>query len=246
MKIATLNTWGNSGPYQERWNFLWQELHSLAPDVICLQEVFNPTLTEGIKTNLRFPFSAASLEAGLCVITRFPIVVEEILNYHVVSPLESYERSAILVTLEIGKEKLLIANTHLSWKLEDRQTRIAQIEELLQAVKKLKTCAILTGDFNDIPESTPIEKIKSAGFIDTFNSLHHTSAGITWDNHNPFIRTHDVTFPNRRIDFLFAEEKLLRRHALKTCEVAFNRHNEEGIYPSDHYGLLAEIEWKSI
>ena len=54
MRIVTLNTWGTEGPYQRRWSVLLEELTRLNPEVICLQEAFEPELVEQIQKILGF------------------------------------------------------------------------------------------------------------------------------------------------------------------------------------------------
>lgn len=243
MKIVTLNTWGHDGPYQKRLDFFLEELESVNPDVICLQEVFEPTLTGRIKKMLSLPYSVSSTEAGLVMITRFTILSEKVMRYETASPLESYDRRAIIAALRIGTRKIVFANTHLAWKPEDEKTRLGQVQNLLSVIKKEKNPAILAGDFNDTPESTPIQTIKLSGYHDLYGLLHPNEAGLTWDNQNPFIQAHIVKLPDRRIDFLFAHERLLINNPPRTCDVIFNHPNSAGIYPSDHYGLFAKIDF---
>ena len=241
MKIVTLNTWGKYGPYEKRWQFLVQELISTKPDIICLQEVEEPELLEKIEQAASLPFSIASYEAGLTISTHFPIFFEHIVNYKTISPNEEKDRKAVIVGLEVEKKRIIVANTHLSWKTEDTEIRYQQVRELIHAVKQTGEQGILTGDFNDTPESKTIREIKKAGYIDLYASLNPSKREITWDNQNPFIQTHSVKFPDRRIDFLFLHESLANTLAPEKCEIIFRRPGPNGIYPSDHYGVCAEI-----
>lgn len=47
MRIITLNTWKNEGPYERRLDLMAEGLAALAPDVVCLQECF---LAKGFDT----------------------------------------------------------------------------------------------------------------------------------------------------------------------------------------------------
>jgi len=240
MKIVTLNTWGHYGPYEERWNFLLDELCQLNPDVICLQEVAEPTLTEKIKRSLSLSHHVSAYGAGLVTITRFPIFFEQVLKYGSISPNESENRSAIIVGMEINSKKVVIANTHLSWKAEDKEIRFKQSQELIETVRATAYEGFLAGDFNDASGSKAVKAIKNAGYLDLFGFLHPDKSIVTWDNRNPFIQTHSIKFPDRQIDFLFFHKTLLSTFQPKTCEIAFNRPSPNAIYPSDHYGLFAE------
>ena len=241
MKIITLNTWGTYGPYQKRWDFFLKELETIDPDLLCLQEVVEPTLPEKIKKIFPLLYSIESYEAGLAILSRFPILLEEILKYKSVSLTEREDRRAIIARLKTGNNEMILANTHLSWKSEDEPTRLAQVKELIGVIKKRGQPALLAGDFNDVPQSSPIQEVKRAGYFDLLELLHPGEQKITWDNHNPFIQTHSVKFPDRQIDFLFLHQELLAQHPPQISEIVFNRPNTEGIFPSDHYGIFAEI-----
>ena len=243
MKIIMLNTWGHSGPYQKRWEVLFRELERYTPDVLCLQEVFQPELVQKLEKKFLFSHVLKSYEAGLVLMTQFPISSHQILNYKAISPNEQQNRQALLVGLKIHTKEIVIANTHLSWKAEDESVRHSQVQELLQAIANQGHLALLAGDFNDVAGSKPIEEIRKAGYVDLYNLLHAKKPKITWDNQNPFIQTHNVKFSDRQIDFLFLHNKLIKANTIKKCEIIFNRPDQNGIYPSDHYGVLADLSF---
>ena len=164
-------------------------------------------------------------------------------KYETISPIEIYDRRFTVATLEVGEEILNVVNTHLAWKPEDESTRHGQVRELLRVVSEEGSPAILAGDFNDVPESAPLVEAKQAGYCDLYALFHPNERGLTWDNRNPFVQGHTVKLPDRRIDFLMIRETLLARHPPLSCELAFSRPNRRGIYPSDHYGVFAEIEF---
>jgi len=239
----TLNTWGNSGPYQDRWNFFLEELKMYTPDVLCLQEVFGPVLIEKIKESFSYPYILLAYEAGLVIMARFPVGEHQVLKYKTISSNEQENRQAILAKLEIKGKQLAIANTHLSWRAEDEGVRHQQVKELLQVIVDKRDTVLLAGDFNDTPGSAPIKEIEKAGYVNLLRLLYPHNENITWDNQNPFIQTHSVKFQNRQIDFLFLHKKLLTPNLVKSCDIIFNRPNPNGIYPSDHYGVLVEIKF---
>ena len=119
--------------------------------------------------------------------------------------------------------------------------RLSQVQELLETVKNRPYPSLLAGDFNDNPGSKPIEEIKEKGYHNLLELASPNSLRITWDNQNPFIQTHSIQFPDREIDFLFASPEFLKLNPIKTCKIVFNCSNKDGIFPSDHYGVFAEI-----
>ena len=241
MKIVTLNTWGTYGPYEKRFPLIISELQRIKADIVCLQEVFDTNLKDKIKTTCNFSYSHECHPAGLVILSTLPIEKKETYRYKTISPNETNDRRVIFTKVRSRALLLWIGNTHLSWKEADAETRFEQVNELLGCAKKLGGEIILTGDFNCTPDSKPIRKLKAASFIDIFEKLHPNENGFTWDNdRNPFLKTHSVLFPNRRIDLMLANKHFLRNSQPKTCELAFTQ-STNAIFPSDHFGLLAEF-----
>jgi endonuclease/exonuclease/phosphatase family metal-dependent hydrolase len=241
MKIVTLNTWGTDGPFEKRWEALLEELSQINPEIICLQEVFDPELIERIQKTFGFMNVLMSLRSGLALMTKCELASEKTFPYETQSPTESYLREVILAELKTVTGKFLITNTHLAWKSEDDQIRIGQVKELIAAVENETSGIVLAGDFNDIPTSPAMQELKHSGYRDVYEMLHPRKDAWTWDNRNPFIQTHSTQFPDRRIDFLIVDETFIKKNKLKKCELAFHHPNAKGIYPSDHYGLVAEF-----
>ena len=182
-------------------------------------------------------------ESGLAIFSRFLFFANEVVSYQSTSKTEIETRKALIagIALPLGQGNITVANTHLSWKTEDEPVRLGQVQELLKMVSQKHGAFLLAGDFNDIPQSEPIKEIKNAGYFDLLELLHPGDPNITWDNQNPFIQTHSVKFPDRRIDFLLANQPMLEAHPPQICDVVFTRPNAKGIYPSDHYGVFAEV-----
>jgi endonuclease/exonuclease/phosphatase family metal-dependent hydrolase len=105
----------------------------------------------------------------------------------------------------------------------------------------------LLGDFNAEPMSDEIRFLsgyhslrgQSVHFADCFACVGE-GAGHTFSRANPFAETNKE--PNRRIDYIFVRgpDRQLRGEPL-SCRVVLDE-NEGGICPSDHYGVLAEIQ----
>lgn len=241
MKLMTLNTWGKCGPYQERWNYLLEDLIELKPDILCLQEVMNDELTQILNSTFGFTQSAHAYDSGLLILSNLALHDSHVVTYRHQSPSErNDERKAIIAKIKFGDKEVVIANTHLAWREEDRPVRDKQMKELLHAVGKIWLPSIICGDLNDIPESSPLEQIRAAGYENTLQ-IHHPEA-ITWDNRNPFIQSHSVRFPDRQIDYILVHESASKILKTVECQLAFNQANEKRIYPSDHYGIFARME----
>jgi endonuclease/exonuclease/phosphatase family metal-dependent hydrolase len=130
----------------------------------------------------------------------------------------------------VNNQDYFIANTHLDHILEE--TRLEQIKVLICEVKKLNTenlPLILMGDFNDSPSGVVRESIlKSLDLKDPWietqlpeETSHH---GFTGDQK-----------AGDRIDWILVPQSF----AVK--EIHLEKKSFNGIFPSDHYPLLATV-----
>jgi len=105
---------------------------------------------------------------------------------------------------------------------------------------------ILMGDFNARSDAEEIAVLKKAGFRDAFAEVGDPP-GYTWDGTvNGNIQLQKRVFPEdfwlepkqQRIDYIFFRGSGLQ---VKAGEVVLNR-PIQGLYPSDHFGVLADFE----
>ncbi len=233
MRVLTLNAWGAYGP-PERRPVLREAILQTDADLLLLQEANVPGLLEQLPYAARLHFS----EAGLALLSRFPVLAEKQLTYEVISPLEPHVRGALFAQMEIRGTRLWAGTTHLAWKADDGATRLAQVEELLSFTASLSDSVLVGGDFNAPAADPPVLRMVSGGFTDLYARAAPGNPGITWDNRNPFIQSHSVRFPDRRIDYLFLKGGGL---TADRCEVVCSVPSTGGMHPSDHYGVLAVL-----
>ncbi len=229
MRVLSLNAWGAYGP-PERRPVLRQALLDLDADLLLLQEANVPELLPALPHPFRFHFP----ETGLAISSRHAAGQERRHTYKTVSPLESHPRGVLFTKISGLGFDLWAGTTHLAWKTDDHATRRAQVEELLELISGLEGAVLIGGDFNTVEEDFAIRRMVSAGFTD----LQAGTGCITWDNRNPFIQSHSVRFPDRRIDYLFLKDP---RSTVRDCRIACDRPNAAGLFPSDHYGVLADL-----
>lgn len=248
MKILTLNTWRENGPWKERWQVIFDGLHKLQPDVIGFQEIFDAAWEKEAGEKMGRPFRYFSdPQSGHVIWSKHPIAEKECLMFKTQSPHEDYRRYATYALLEIGrkKERLAFFVTHLSWMLDDGPVREKQADELLAFIQKkaagVETVAV--GDFNAPPSTPEIRKmIREGGFTDVFEKMNPGSAAVTWDNRNPFAASAHHSLPDRRIDYLFIRNAGPLLGNLKRCRIVFNQPGKNGLYATDHYGVLATFD----
>ena len=139
MKILSLNTWQECGPWRERWEIIFRGIETMKPDVIGFQEVFNAKFAEEIQKRTGYAskvFPKESEKGGLLILSRFPVLSAECLKMKTKSPSEDYDRYVLFAELKTDQGPLCFFNTHWSWKLDESRVRQAQAEDYLEFVRR--------------------------------------------------------------------------------------------------------------
>ena len=202
------------------------EIQQLLPDRYC---VFGPSIdvdasatdTDGTVINRR-------RQGGQMIASRFPIVSSRVIHMPkddtgINMNMWSVALEAVIATPE---RQIRVINLHLTDVTETN--RITQIESLLKqcaaatieggawngdegddeyrehwqmndSVPQMPEAIILTGDFNDEPESHVIKLVTDAGFSDTWSLSPTTAASTATFKKNP----EQGTDRDLRIDFVF-------------------------------------------
>jgi endonuclease/exonuclease/phosphatase family metal-dependent hydrolase len=261
LRVLTLNLWNLSGGWRERRDEILLWLRQLEPDVVCLQEVVADV--SGERNTARWlaarsgydgvafgGFEArADLVFGNAVLARSPLVHEGV---HLL-PAEPRpgDVQRLLVHARTA-EGIDVFCTHLtslypSGRLRERQ--VVRIDELVSewADPASPLPPILAGDFNAEPDSTEVRFLtgstsldgRSTYFQDAWRVAGGREPGWTWSNENPFAAAEFE--PDRRIDYVFAGwRRDDGRGRIAACSVVCDR-PLTGTWPTDHFGLLADI-----
>ena len=139
-------------------------------------------------------------------------------------------RIATWATLEnkITGEKYTHLNTHLDHILES--TRVAQVNVLLTKLAELQKFGkvVCTGDFNTEPTSEVYAKMTEV-VNDSKAVAKTTDSGITFHGYG---KVDDATGP---IDYIYTTKDI----DVITHKII--RNTAKGMYPSDHYPIIADI-----
>ena len=112
-------------------------------------------------------------------------------------------RAVMWVALEIGSEKVVVFNTHVTEGrgAEAVQHRQKQVKAIINTISK-RRCGhvphcrvILTGDFNAKPDEATIQLVRDDGFVDTWKAARGNAPGYTHPSGNR---------GRGRIDYIFA------------------------------------------
>ncbi|MCS6862708.1 MAG: endonuclease/exonuclease/phosphatase family protein, partial [Abditibacteriales bacterium] len=96
---------------------------------------------------------------------------------------------------------------------------------------------IIVGDFNAIPHQWCIRFLtgraemdgKHGDFVDAWVAVHPSDLGYTFRADQPM----------RRIDYIFVRGNI----TVTDARLVGNQPDAAGVYPSDHCGVVAEMQW---
>ncbi|MDP3919552.1 MAG: endonuclease/exonuclease/phosphatase family protein [Candidatus Omnitrophota bacterium] len=251
MKILTLNTWQERGPWEARWELIIDWIDNEKPDFIAFQELFNGEWAAAVRKRTGYGHLVSYPEpSGLVFLSQQPVVNSALVEMQAQSPTEDYSRYALFSEFEFLGKPLTLLNTHLSWKLGEDDVRARQVDELLSLVDRRHEGRLVfaMGDFNSPPEGAAIRKmVRQGSFKDAYAGLHPGEEGLTWSHRNPYTQiasTIDgaVDLPARRLDYIFVKEGAGREIRAASVEVVLHEPDAAGVWPSDHFGLLATFE----
>ncbi len=191
------------------------------------------------------------LDFGNGLLSRYPILEADVRPLPVE---QADEKRAVLYALcDVPGGPVPVFVTHFSWKLHQSAIRQRQVLAVVDFVaEKAKVGAtyppILMGDFNAEPDSHEMRFLRglatidgrSVYFADCFALAGDGSRGATYARSNRYAaRSHE---PDRRIDYIYTRgpDRALRAEPLASRLVFTDE--ESSVFPSDHYGVYAEIQ----
>ncbi|ATL25198.1 Endonuclease/exonuclease/phosphatase [Streptomyces formicae] len=269
LRVMTLNVWNNRGDAAAREALINAELRRLAPDVLALQEVLPgqlPRLIEGTGLHGTHQSQTAAVTpphadrfGGTAIATRAPHRVVEVLDQRGTdAPDVPWLTLAALVPLpeQLG-DVLFIAPT-TSFRLDMEAQRERQVLALsdLDARHRTALPTIMAGDFNADPEASSIRYLtgrqslsgRSTHFHDAWR-IAGSGPGHTWSADNPRAAEDIgrlVRQPGHRsrFDYVFVGSTHAHPHAyarVRGAELVLDE-PVEGVWASDHYGVVADLE----
>lgn len=239
VRVATFNIWHDAGDWPARLPLLLDALREADADFIALQEVLQDsakglpnqaqTIADALGSySVHFASTAptdAANRYGNAILSRLPVISEE---WRALAPTSDH-RTALRLRVALATGPLDIVNTHLAWKPDQGAMRAEQIADLLGWLPGDGTPQILLGDFNSelsAPELVPLVKrfasALPAGAVDT--TLNPAQG------HAP-----------RVIDHILVDAERMRVIGARRI----GHLPSDGVYPSDHFGVTAELALRS-
>lgn len=258
IRAATLNIWNRQGPWPQRLELIRRGLAALDADLVGLQEVLHLEGQDQAKEIAPPPERhvvfgqawdmGAGLLFGNALLSRWPILESKVFPLPVAAQKEG--RSLLYALIDAPRGRLPVFVTHLSWQLHLADVRAVQVRVVDNQVRELldksQLPPILMGDFNADPDSDEIRFLRGLAALggrgtywaDCF-AIAGSGPGYTYARENAFAAVaHE---PSRRIDYIFVRgpDREHRGEPLAARVVLSDAEN--GVWPSDHYGVYAEI-----
>ncbi|MEQ8278730.1 MAG: endonuclease/exonuclease/phosphatase family protein [Deltaproteobacteria bacterium] len=248
LSVVSINLRHDQDFWEERFDLVADEIVRLDPDLIGLQEieisvdqsqVLHERIVErggadyAIFEQLKFGVQGLGGE-GVGVFSRFPILETDAVDL-------DHGRPGVFVRLSLGDgERIEFFNTHLHNVGED-EVRRAQMQSMVAFADQHADGApqILTGDMNALPDSGTLNAALDVGWRDSFTDANPSALGATSGIR---LRKDDPT-PQRaqnRIDYVLYAPR--GRLSVVSSTVTFDRPRADGLYPSDHLGVLSVFE----
>jgi endonuclease/exonuclease/phosphatase family metal-dependent hydrolase len=245
-RVATLNVFNRMGDWESRFPLVVEQLHELAPDVIGFQELdmmldqgmlisraVNRLIAERPHYRIKHATSPGVRASvfGIGTLAKVECVEHEILD------LMTFERMAQRMVYEVDGQRFALVNTHLHHPPDAAEERAAQAEYLLAWLDKREPLPLVVlGDFNSY-EGEKVVGVMKSRFRSAHEAVHGREPEYTWPTP---VNTFDNSPPGT-LDYIYISPEFRALDA----GLAFNRPAADNadLYPSDHLGLYAVLEW---
>jgi endonuclease/exonuclease/phosphatase family metal-dependent hydrolase len=264
LRFVTLNLWGENGPHEARLGLIGAELERLAPDVVALQEVRDApgklqNQAETLARRLHHGHVFAPTTEwgggveGLAIVSRFPVVQAAHRRLPHATDLEG--RTVLSALLDVPGGLLWVHTTHLSYRQHEGKQREDQVLALDDEVRARTAVneqpQVLLGDFNSVPEADEIRWLcglctlggRRVFYQDAWATVRPGAPGVTWARDNPYRARMNWLRVDRRLDYVFVTApRRDGRGTVRDAQVILDRPDADGVYPSDHFGVMADVQ----
>lgn len=265
LRLVTLNLWNEQGPHEPRLAVAARQLESLQPDVIALQEVRerppdvpNQAATLAEYFGMTHAFTAVADwkggTEGLAILARGRI--RNTADVALPDPENLGPRRALAACVEAADGIVAIVTTHLAYPLAAGRTREAQVVALdaFARAQDSSGVRVICGDLNASADTDEIRFLRGATTLDgkrtfwqdAFARAHpeqlSSATSHTWSSRNIYAAAQEHLELDRRIDYVLVSSRLRDgRAGVLDARVVLDE-PEHGVWSSDHFGVLADIE----
>jgi endonuclease/exonuclease/phosphatase family metal-dependent hydrolase len=259
LRGITLNVYAHHADWPNRFRVLRDQFRALDPDIVCLQETVlgngHDQASEIVGPAYDIIHSNARSDdgVGISIASRWPIAGSEELDLKPVSSRTAeFACTTLIATIQAPPPvgAIVIANHFPDYQPDheyerERQTAIAA--RVLERYSEASDHVLLMGDLDAEIDAGSLRFLAgkqsldgfSVCYVNAFDATRPGEPGHTFTPENPLCPRH---WPFRRIDHIFI--RCGRRGqptlGIVDCRVVFD-HPIDGIWPSDHFGVLADF-----
>lgn len=262
MRVLTWNIWWRFGDWEPRQPAIAAELAAIDADLVFLQEVWAVDgvdqavqladatgLNVARTVRLSGDRAGEAQEFGNAVLCRWPLEVVGQIRLPGLDGSPSH-RSALLVEVAAPSGRFLAVVTHLAWQYDYSDVRQAQLAAVVGAIRSHLSSplpVVLGGDLNAVPGSDEIRRLTGEAapyerglvFTDAWAAVGE-GPGHTWTRDNPHAA--EALWPRRRLDYLFVSWPRPKPYLNPLSVRLVGVEPRGGVVPSDHYGVVAELD----
>lgn len=242
LAIATLNIRNIADRWDERLPLLLADMAALQPDLLGLQECVFAVQQDrliGAAGAAEYAIrraAAARPEYGNSLLVRAPLRAGEAERLEL-----GLGRSALRVRVEGGGVvALTMVVTHLHHVPADEAARADQTAALIEWLAGIRGPLAVVGDFNAEPVEPTYRAMLDAGFRSAFAEANGAEPAVTWPSgiQAPGM---DVDGDPGCLDYIWLRGSISAR----TARLVFDRPavDDPTLYPSDHIGIVATVEF---
>lgn len=240
LRVATFNVWFDPFENQRRCRAVLSILEAEAPDIIALEEVTSPFLGALLSSTwVRAHYTCSRVRLldaeryDVVMLSRLPVA-----RFTAHALTSDMGRKLHALEIQTTRGTLAVAGIHLESMKDRTPTRLRQIDECIPILSRAD-CAVWLGDFNAAPTSDEDERIRCQ-FRDCWAELSD-APGYTRDTTRNAMLAKVKDDRHQRIDRIFFRGDGYRPARIRMLGTT-PLDSAGQIFPSDHFGLIAELE----
>jgi endonuclease/exonuclease/phosphatase family metal-dependent hydrolase len=268
IRVLTWNLWWRFGPWLARASAIRTVLHEASADICGFQEVWSEeghNLAGELAAELGMQWTWAAsprserwqarlpgctAEVGHAILARWPIRERAVLPLPAGGSGDD-SRHALFCLVESPDGRIPVVTTQLSpapWESATRCDQVRALVQLLADRRREDYPAVLLGDLNAEPDSDEVRLMcgqKTAPaperfcLVDAWRYAPSDAIPWTWDRENPHVRS--TMEPSSRIDYVLVGLPRDDRRGHVRSVARIGSAPVDGVWPSDHAGVLAEL-----
>jgi endonuclease/exonuclease/phosphatase family metal-dependent hydrolase len=224
-------------------------IRSVAPDIVVFQEAIEPEVIARLAALTSLPFWAARRKHSIGYISRLPIAHHE---WHYPA---GAKHSFLEIVIEGSEARIFGLHLSAMFSKWSEHRRAREIRSLLKGIERYQEgFHVLVGDFNTLAPGEVLDVRRMPRWIraliwlsgrdiqrETIKIMHDARYVDGYRHLYPEVKGYSfpVWDPHLRLDYIFMPERFAAR--LLSCEVIDRQ--AQATTASDHFPLLAELEW---